>query len=129
AGMIAQAAVRAAALGRCVDAKGNVRRALSLARDPLSLTRSALALAWCGQLGESTALLDELIRQYPVNTVVNRIWAPVIRAAIALQRGESQRVEDGLRAVIPYEAAAEFWPQYLRGQAWLHLEKPGDAEA
>ncbi len=129
AGMIAQSAVRAAALGRCVDAKGNGRRALSLARDPLSLTRSALALAWCGQSGESTALIDELIRQYPLNTVVNRIWVPVIRAASALQRGDDESVEDGLRSVIPYEAAAEFWPLYLRGQAWLHLKKPVEAEA
>jgi eukaryotic-like serine/threonine-protein kinase len=34
-----------------------------------------------------------------------------------------------LRSVIPYEAAAELWPPYLRGQAWLQLEKPGEAEA
>jgi len=128
AGMIAEAAVRASALGRCDDAKGNARRALSLERDPLSLTHSALALAWCGQSRESTALVDELIRQYPLSTMVNKIWVPVIRAAIALQRGEAQRVDDALRSVIPYEAAAEFWPAYLRAHASLHLEKPGEAE-
>jgi len=128
AGMIAQAAVRASALGRCVDAKTHARRALSIEQNPLSLTRSALALAWCGQLGEATMLVNELIRQYPLNTVVHRIWLPVIRAAIALKGGDAQAAENGLRST-PYEAAAEFWAQYLRGHALLNLEKAGEAEA
>ena len=54
-------------------------------------TRSALALAWCGQSGEATTLVDELISQYPLNTVTNRIWLPVIRAAMPLKRGAGLR--------------------------------------
>jgi len=129
AGMIAQAAVRASALGRCANAKTNARRALSIEQNPFSLTRSALALAWCGQSGEATMLVNELIRQYPLNTVVHRVWLPAIRAAIALKSGGAQSAESGLRSVTQYEAAAEFWPQYLRGHALLNLERAGEAEA
>jgi hypothetical protein len=34
-----------------------------------------------------------------------------------------------LRPVVNYEAAAEFWPQYLRGHAYLRLRKGSDGAA
>jgi tetratricopeptide (TPR) repeat protein len=128
AGLLAQAAARDAALRRCGNVRTTTRQALSIERNPLSMTMSALALAWCGHAADASALDDELRREYPQNTVVEGLWLPVIRAAIALKRSDAQRAVDGLQSVVQYEAAGEFWPQYLRALALLRLEKPAEAE-
>jgi serine/threonine protein kinase/tetratricopeptide (TPR) repeat protein len=129
AGLLAQAATRAAALERCGDVRMTTRQALSIERNPLSMTMSALALAWCGHAADAAALGDALIHEHPQDTVVNGIWMPVLRAAIALKRDDARRAVDGLQSVVKYEAAAEYWPQYLRARALLHLRKFTEAEA
>ena len=128
AGLLAQAATRDAALGTCGNVGMTTRQALSIERNPLSMTMSALALAWCGHADDATALGDALIREYPRDTMVNGAWVPVIRAAIALKRGDGQRAVDGLQSVVKYEAAAEYWPQYLRAHALLQVRKSAEAE-
>ena len=129
AGLLALAATRDAALGTCGDVRMTTRQALSIERNSLSMTMSALALAWCGHADDATALGDALFREYPRDTVVNGVWVPVIRAAIALKRSDGQRAVDGLQSVVKYEAAAEYWPQYLRARALLHMRKFTEAEA
>ena len=98
-------------------------------RNPVSLTRTALALAWCSEFQAAQPLIDELNRRYPVNTVVNGIWLPAIRAAIELKQGRPEAAIAALAPAIPYETAAEFWPQYLRGHAYLHLGKAREAQS
>jgi predicted Zn-dependent protease len=58
------------------------------------------------------------------------VSVPVTHAVLAIQRGETARALDALEAVKPYEHApsAEFWPTYLRGQAYLQA-KDGRAAA
>ena len=47
---------------------------------------------------------------------------PIIRAAIALQRDRADEAIEFLNAALPYEGgSAAFWPNYLRGQAYLRL--------
>ncbi len=43
-----------------------------------------------------------------------------------LQRGNAKQAIEELQPSSRYQAAAEFWPQYLRGQALLQL-KQGEA--
>ncbi len=128
AGYAAQTALRGAALGQCAAVKTAASQALSIERNPVSLTRAALALAWCGEAGDAKPLIDELQQQYPQSTVVNGIWLPEIHAAMELKRGLAESAIDLLTPVTPYEAAAEFWPHYLRGQAYLQLKKGSEAE-
>src|SRR6185436_1359312 len=46
----------------------------------------------------------------------------IIRAAIALQRDRADEAIEFLNAALPYEGgSAAFWPNYLRGQAYLRL--------
>ena len=101
--------------------------ALKLARGRASLPRAALALALCGQAGQAKPLVDELTKRYPEDTIINSIWLPVIRAAIDLQRGNAAGAIEQLQTASRYEAAAEFWPQYLRGQAYLKLKQGTEA--
>jgi predicted Zn-dependent protease len=52
---------------------------------------------------------------------------PAIRAAIELQRGNAAQAIEQLQPVSSYEAAAEFWPQYLRGVSYLKLKRGAEA--
>ena len=104
-----------------------MQTALNLARGRASLPRAALALALCGQTDQAKPLVDELTKGYPEDTLINSIWLPVIRAAIDLRRGNAAGTIEQLQTASRYEAAAEFWPQYLRGQAYLKLKQGTEA--
>jgi hypothetical protein len=69
-----------------------------------------------------------LSKLYPEDTLINELWLPSISAALELQKGNAAQALQQLQTAARYEAAAEFWPQYLRGQAHLKL-KQGTAAA
>lgn len=93
----------------------------------MSLTRSGLALALCGEINEVQSLLAELMKEYPAFTQLNGIWLPPARAALELDRGNAAQAVTELEAASRYEAAGEFWPQYVRGLANLKLGKGSEA--
>jgi predicted Zn-dependent protease len=68
-------------------------------------------------------------KRYPKDTVINSIWLPVIRAGAELRRGNAEQAIEQLQESTRYEAAAEFWPQHLRGQAYLKLGRGREAAA
>jgi eukaryotic-like serine/threonine-protein kinase len=123
----AEAALRGAILGRCAQTKASSSQALSLVRNQVSLTRTALALALCGESSQAQTLLDELKTQYPKDTLVNSLWIPTVRGAQELSRGNATQALDLMQAALRYEAAAEFWPQYVRGLLNLKLNKGAEA--
>jgi predicted Zn-dependent protease len=72
-------------------------------------------------------LVDEVARDNPTNTVLNRIDLPCARAVIELKRGNPQKAVDLLEAGLPFEAAHP--PNtFTRGQAYLRL-KDGEKAA
>jgi len=125
----AEAALHAAVLGKCAESKSAATQALSFERNQVSLTRSSLALALCGDVGQAQALVEELAKEYPQFTIVNGIWLPPIRAALELDRNNAAQALTDLEPATRYEAAGEFWSQYLRGQAYLKLNKGAEAAA
>jgi eukaryotic-like serine/threonine-protein kinase len=44
-----------------------------------------------------------------------------------LQRGNAAGAIEQLQTTTPYGAAAEFWPEYLRGEAYLKLKQGTEA--
>ena len=126
-------ALRSAVLGDFRAAKASVAEGLALGRGRLPLARASLALALCGETSRAKTIADELSRRFPEDTLSNEVWLPSIRAAIDLQPGSSAtgatRAIEQLQATSRYEAVAEFWPLYLRGQAYLSLKKGGEAMA
>ena len=125
----AEDALRAAVFGQCAQTKSAAVQALSFEHNQVSLTRSSLALALCGEVGQAQSLVDELAKQYPQFTLVNGIWLPPIRAALELDRGNAAQALAELESARRYEAAGEFWPQYVRGLASLKLGKGPEAAA
>jgi tetratricopeptide (TPR) repeat protein len=125
----AEQALRAAVFGQFAQAKAAAASSLALERNQTTLTRAALALALSGEAGKAQPLVDELEKRYPKDTLINGLWLPVIRATMELQIGNAAHAIELLQAAGRYETAAEFWPQTIRGQAYLRLKSGGEAAA
>ena len=119
-----------AIVGQCAEARSEMPPGLGLSLDSSILARASRVFALCGTASEATSLSRDVARQFPEATLTIRIQIPITAAALALRRGEPSRVLEILESVQPYDHApsAEFWPAYLRGQAYLRL-KDGRAAA
>ncbi|MGH9753723.1 MAG: protein kinase domain-containing protein [Blastocatellia bacterium] len=122
-------ALRGAVFGDCRRAKTDAARGLKLARGRASLPRAALALTLCGEANQAGPLVDELTKLYPEDTIINSIWLPAIHASVELRYGNATQALERLQAAANYEAVAQFWPQHLRGSAYLKLGRGAEAAA
>ena len=117
----ADAALREAELGNAPLARQGVTAALALSSGRDVKVQAALALARIGDVAHAKALVVELQKSYPANTLLNVYWLPSIKAAIELSRGNSSQALLDLETAAPYELAGglTLYPAYLRGQAYL----------
>jgi tetratricopeptide (TPR) repeat protein len=120
-----------AIVGQCADTVKEVSAGLELNRDNFSLERASRTLALCDATRDAAALTAELERRYPEATTTNRVSLPVTAAVGAIRRHEWARALDILEPVRPYDHSAwtEFWPRYLRAQAYLGLRRHAEAAA
>ena len=96
----------------------------------------AWTLALSGDAKRAQTLADDFSKKFPLDTIHNSVWLPVIRATIELMRVETARDETGTdRAVelLPpskqYEAALSFRPTWVRGLAYLRAKNGALAAA
>jgi len=122
------ASLREAEFGERRQAASEVRAALRLAGGRNVKVLAALALARAGDTTEARALVTELERDYPNNSVLIVYRLPSIKAAIALGEGKPHQALDVLEAAKPNELGqptpsglAPLYPPYLRGRAYLAL--------
>jgi len=115
--------------GQCDEARRDVTAALELSRDNFTLERANRTFAICGRRAESEKLANELTRRFPEATLTHRVQLPVAAAALALDAREPLRALALLEPVRAYSGArgANFWPEYLRAQAYLMARKPDEA--
>jgi len=117
-GMLIEA-TRDATLSECARATQLAKQALDLSREQMNLVNAANSYAACGQTAAAQTLIDELTRGFPDDTLLNANWLPIIRAQNELNKGNAPQAIQMLESARKYEVFGEFWPQYLRGQAWL----------
>jgi tetratricopeptide (TPR) repeat protein len=120
-----------AAFGDCQQAKDETAKALALTRSRVSLSRGALALALCGEVGQTQPLVDELAKRFPTDSHINVTWLPTIRAAIEVGRNNPAQAIQLLQTASRYELGIEatLWPAYVRGLAYLRLRAGVEATA
>jgi predicted Zn-dependent protease len=110
--------------GNVTDAKTRVTAALKLSNNTEVEYGAALALAVVGD-SRAEALTEDLDRRFPENSVVRFSYLPVLRARIALNRGEAMKAIEALQAAVPYELGPSheligaLYPIYMRGEAYL----------
>jgi len=126
---LAREAIYEGEIGDAKSAREDASAALShsRARNPLLAAGRALALAGDGSAAEAVA--QELLRDNPQNTLINSLGVPLIRAGIALNQGNPAKALELLQPTSAYEfgLAAGVAPNYLRGLAYLKLNKGNEA--
>lgn len=107
--------------GQCAVARAEAVASLERSRDNFSLERASRVLALCGRDGEAADLLRELGERFPDATLTARVSLPVTTAIIAVRGGDFVRALKVPESLRPYDrvSRSEFWPAYLRGQAYL----------
>jgi tetratricopeptide (TPR) repeat protein len=117
--------------GQCVEARREAAGGLELARDNFTLERAARLLTLCDAASEADRLTAELGSRFPKATLTREVQLPVIAAVRAVSQREFARAIRLLEPVKPYDhaPAAEFWPAYLRGEAYRGLKDGRSAAA
>jgi predicted Zn-dependent protease len=87
---------------------------------------AALILAQIGDLTRAESLADDLARRRPLDTLVNEVGVPRIRAEVAIRRGQPAHAVDLLRNAVPFELR-DFTVPYIRGEAYLAAHMGTDA--
>jgi tetratricopeptide (TPR) repeat protein len=93
----------------------------------------AWSLALSGDAKRAQTLADDFSKKFPLDTIHNSVWLPIIRATVELKRGEAAAGTDRAVALLPpskqYEAALSFRPTWVRGLAYLHAKNGAMAAA
>jgi DNA-binding winged helix-turn-helix (wHTH) protein/tetratricopeptide (TPR) repeat protein len=130
AGYQAAAALYEVDLGDREQGRSDADAAMKLAPNRDVQEMAALALARAGDTAAAEKLADELNKTFPLDTLVQRNWLPVIRAAIALQRKDPNRAVELLQTSSEIELGENrLLPAYVRGEAYLMLHDGKHAAA
>ena len=125
-------ALRAALFGNAPEARRSATAALDLSKARDVEYGAAFALALSGDSSRSETLASDLERRFPEDTSVRFDYVPVVRALLALNRGEPATAIDLLEAAVPLELGdpqssftgsfGTFYSIYVRGAGgtWPH---------
>jgi serine/threonine protein kinase/tetratricopeptide (TPR) repeat protein len=122
------AALREAGFGNLAEARRDATAALK--QEPASQSvqlEATLALAMAGDDGAAEARVRELDGRYPLDTQVQTLWLPAIRAQLELNRKRPDAALDRLQATTRMDLGqiqfvnnlSCLYPTYIRGQAYL----------
>jgi len=117
-------------VGKCQQAKENVKAALSLFRGRNAMAGAGLVSAGCNDASQAQTILNELRAKYPTDVVTSMV-APLIQAEIERSRGnipEARRLSESVR---PYDRGIVigYTNNYIRGSLYLHQRMGNEAAA
>jgi eukaryotic-like serine/threonine-protein kinase len=133
------AALREAAFGNIADARHAAVEALEHAAGSQGAeVEAALALAMAGDVERAESLARDFKQRFPLDTQVQSLWLPTVRAQVALDRKKpSDALNDLQTAAGPIELAqitfvtnlSCLYHTYIRGEAYLAAGQGGAAAA
>jgi eukaryotic-like serine/threonine-protein kinase len=125
----ANAAIREAAYGNLAEARQSAAEAVKLdAASQGVQVESALAFAMAGNTAQAESVARDLGKRYPVDTQVQSLWLPAIRAQLELDKKDPAAALKELQAAtsplefgqIAFVANIScLYPTYIRGEAFL----------
>ncbi len=140
-GAISQAigAQREAVFGNPAQSKQEATEALKLFPTSQAVeVSSALAFAMAGDAARAESMAQDLNKRYPLDTQVQMLWLPAIRAQAALDRkNQAEALRDLQPAAPPIEYGqiifainiSCLYPTYVRGEAYLAAGQGKEAAA
>jgi eukaryotic-like serine/threonine-protein kinase len=131
---LVQGALDEAEAGNLKEASEQAEAALSLASHRGTQILAAMVFARAKKSNRAKALVEQLMNDSPLDTVVQHYWLPSIRAALELNDAHGPAALESLRPTSPYEWAcpipvSTLYPIYLRGEAFLQLHQGVEAVA
>jgi len=124
-GTYALKAVHDAFASNCPGAKDAAHRGLALDHSVATVPDATLALALCGEAAAALKEAEKLAAESPANTLVNDVYLPQVKAAVALVQHHPEQVAGLLNASAPYLLVAKA-PQLL-GRASVETKNPQQA--
>ena len=110
------------------DAVAALRVAPASDLTPGAAPFAALVLALAGDGRQARAIIDDLHKRFPTDTLLHAIDSSAIRAAIELTQGNGEKAIEALQAAKPYDRG-QMIVTYLRGLAYLKTKSAGEASA
>jgi eukaryotic-like serine/threonine-protein kinase len=133
------AAQREATFGNTADGKKAATEGLKLYPDSQGVQAEAvLAFAMAGDVAQAESLARDLNKRFPLDTQMQTLWLPAVRARLALNRNNSRQALIDLQGTEP---PIEFgsisfvanisclYPTFIRGQAYLAARQGTQAAA
>jgi tetratricopeptide (TPR) repeat protein len=117
-----------AALGNIQEAHQKATEALTSPVDRDTKMTLASALALTGDTNRAQKLIDELAKDSPLDTLLNNLSIPVVRAIIEIQHNNPTRAITLLEAASPYDLT-DYGPMYVRGEAFRRAQEGAKAAA
>ena len=123
--------------GNAAMAKLTAKDALDLAKNREDRYVAALVLAMSGEASQAQSLANDLERDFPEDTSVRFNYLPSVYASLALEHGDPAKAIELLQVNVPYDLSSPrsatfayfgaLYPIYLRGQAYLALNRGAEA--
>jgi serine/threonine protein kinase/tetratricopeptide (TPR) repeat protein len=136
------AALREASYGNATAAREQAADGLKLApMSPGARVQAALAFAMAGDNAKAEALVNDLGKSYPLDTQIQGLWLPAIRAQLAINKKDPQGAVQILETSLQSGGRLEFgqipfllnlsclYTAYVRGEAYLALGQGPTAAA
>ena len=124
-------AVTQAEVGNSSKAKELAASSSALAHGRSNMESVAVALAVTGDIGRAQAIVEDLARRFPDDTLLHQVNIPVVQALVEMDRKAPEKAISALQAATPYELgnAQGLFPIYVRGLANLLAKRGPEAAA
>lgn len=124
-------AVMQAEVGDTAKAKQLAASSSALANGRANMVPVAEALAMAGDANRAQAIIDDLARRFPDDTLLHAVGIPCVRALIELNRKSPDKAIELMKAATPHEMGnSQFpFPVYVRGLAFLQAHHAPEAAA
>jgi eukaryotic-like serine/threonine-protein kinase len=123
-----------AQLGNVSEARQKLSEALAYSQDRRTRSDAMPILAEIGESAKAQKLADDLAREYPADTLLNKVFIPATRAITDLRHNQAAQAVAQLEVAKPYELgsgpqSAGFSIDFIRAQAFLQLKDGAKAAA
>ncbi|HXY03440.1 MAG TPA: protein kinase [Terriglobales bacterium] len=123
-----------AELGNVSEARQKISEALAYSQDRDTRSGAMVVEAQLGETAKAQKLADDLVRDNPVDTMLNKVLVPQEQAFSALQHNQPEQAVERLEVARPYEfgsgvSGAGYSINFIRAEAYLRLKDGAKAAA
>jgi tetratricopeptide (TPR) repeat protein len=113
-------------LGYPAEARQRAAQGLALSNNHDVRAYAALSLGLAGDLAKSASVIADDGREFPDNYFLHAYFMPLVQSVQDLEKNQPKEALAGLEPLHPFELGvgphgAGFWPNHLRGVAYLKL--------